>query len=378
MERDLLGFVVGLVLSTVTSPVGVSGAVFLLPIQLSVFGVPNPQVTPTNLLYNVLSGPGALLRYGRQGQLGGPLVSSLALGSAPGVIIGAVLRVYVADDPTVFKLVAAAVLAPTGLFILGSTRVAAPAWARAPLSPGKVTLAAFIVGVVGGIYGIGGGSILGPILVGSGMAVSVVAPAALASTFITSIVGSPPSRHCSSTRPGRSARTGRSAWRAGSAGCVAATWAPPCNPTYPRRRFACSSDSSPSDWQPCTSLRPLYESQSRRGQRSAATTNRFVSDRQLGEQCLNPCLRRSLRGGLTSHQSMQGLLLELHRPSDRLTKLIQRLLRSYCGRLCQLGPPPASNRKRVCAGQAHIASHYLGRLTYTRTLPHLCADPGTP
>jgi uncharacterized membrane protein YfcA len=44
------------------------------------------------------------------------------------------------------------------------------------------------VGIVGGIYGIGGGSILGPVLVGSGMAISRVAPAALASTFVTSIV----------------------------------------------------------------------------------------------------------------------------------------------------------------------------------------------
>ena len=45
------------------------------------------------------------------------------------------------------------------------------------------------MGVVGGIYGIGGGSILGPILVGSGMAVRQVAPTALASTFVTSIIG---------------------------------------------------------------------------------------------------------------------------------------------------------------------------------------------
>ncbi len=189
MEQDLLGFVAGFVIATITSPVGVSGAVFLLPVQLSVFGVPNPQVTPTNLLYNVLSGPGALFRYARQGQLGGPLALSLVLGSAPGVIIGAVLRVYVADDPTVFKLVAAAVLAPTGLFILLSTRRSGTHLARTPLSPRTITLAAFVVGIVGGIYGIGGGSILGPILVGSGMAVSVVAPAALASTFVTSIVG---------------------------------------------------------------------------------------------------------------------------------------------------------------------------------------------
>ena len=48
---------------------------------------------------------------------------------------------------------------------------------------------AFAVGTIGGIYGIGGGSIIGPILVGTGMAVAAVAPAALAATFITSIVG---------------------------------------------------------------------------------------------------------------------------------------------------------------------------------------------
>ena len=44
-------------------------------------------------------------------------------------------------------------------------------------------------GVVGGIYGIGGGSILGPILAGRGILVAEVAPAALASTFMTSITG---------------------------------------------------------------------------------------------------------------------------------------------------------------------------------------------
>ena len=189
MERDLLGFAAGFVIATITSPVGVSGAVFLLPVQLSMFGVPNPQVTPTNLLYNVLAGPGALFRYARQGQLRGPLARYLVWGSAPGVIIGAVLRVYVADDPTVFKLVAAAVLAPTGLLIVLSTRSSGTRLVGAPLSPRSITVAAFVVGIAGGIYGIGGGSILGPVLVGSGMAISRVAPAALASTFVTSIVG---------------------------------------------------------------------------------------------------------------------------------------------------------------------------------------------
>jgi uncharacterized membrane protein YfcA len=55
-------------------------------------------------------------------------------------------------------------------------------------APVLVILAA-VVGCVGGIYGIGGGSILAPVLIGTGRAPSEVAPAALASTFVTSVAG---------------------------------------------------------------------------------------------------------------------------------------------------------------------------------------------
>jgi uncharacterized protein len=48
---------------------------------------------------------------------------------------------------------------------------------------------AAVVGCVGGIYGIGGGSILAPVLIGSGRRAAEVAPAALASTFVTSAAG---------------------------------------------------------------------------------------------------------------------------------------------------------------------------------------------
>ena len=186
-QQDLIGAVVGLLLATITAPVGVSGAVFLLPVQLTVLHVPNPQLTPTNLIYNVVSGPGALFRFARQRQFDWALIRQLTVGSLPGVVIGAVLRVYVADDPVVFRLVAAAVLLPTGLIIL---RRRAPGASRGrTLRPRVVTGLAFVVGVAGGMYGIGGGSILGPILAGSGMALAVVAPAALASTFVTSVAG---------------------------------------------------------------------------------------------------------------------------------------------------------------------------------------------
>jgi uncharacterized protein len=186
--RLLEGLCAGLLIATVTAPVGVSGAVFLLPVQLSILHVPNPAVTPTNLLFNVVAGPGALMRYRRAGQLTGPLTRQLLLGTLPGVVIGAVLRVYVVPGPKVFRLVAAAILLPLGVWLVrrSLSRVTRP---HKRLPSRAVTAMALVVGVVGGIYGIGGGSILGPILVGSGLSVAIVAPAALASTFVTSIVG---------------------------------------------------------------------------------------------------------------------------------------------------------------------------------------------
>ncbi|WP_243058789.1 sulfite exporter TauE/SafE family protein [Nocardioides sp. SR21] len=185
-QRDLIGLAVGFVLATVTTPVGVSGAVFLLPVQMSVLHVPSPRITPTNLLYNVISGPGGLLRYRRAGRVDRDLALQLLTGSVPGVVLGAVIRVYVVADPDVFRLLAAAVLAPVGVFILRKPR---PGAIERRLSAPAVRALAFVVGIVGGLYGIGGGSVMGPILVGTGMAVATVAPAALLSTWVTSVVG---------------------------------------------------------------------------------------------------------------------------------------------------------------------------------------------
>lgn len=176
-----------MVIATVTAPVGVSGAVFLLPFQLTVLGVPSPAVTPTNLLYNVIAGPGALLRYRRRGLLRGPLTGLLLAGTAPGVVVGAVIRVFLVPGPEAFRVVAGVVLLLVGLWLIRRTVGSAGIPHR--LSSAAVVVFALAVGIVGGVYGIGGGSILSPILAGSGLAVSIVAPAALASTFVTSMIG---------------------------------------------------------------------------------------------------------------------------------------------------------------------------------------------
>jgi len=212
---EVVALVAAFVIATLATPAGISGAVLLLPFQVGVLGTPSPAVTPTNLLYNVVATPGALYRYWRQGQTGGRLAVVLVSGTLPGVIAGAIIRVELLPGARAFDLVIAAVLIPLGLWLaateppelgpsalepseLGSPGGSSPALssprgqsvrpARGIRPPVLIALAA-IVGCVGGIYGIGGGSILAPILIGSGRRAAEVAPAALASTFVTSVAG---------------------------------------------------------------------------------------------------------------------------------------------------------------------------------------------
>jgi uncharacterized membrane protein YfcA len=183
-----VGMAAGLVIAVVTAPVGVSGAVFLLPVQLDLLRVPSPAVTPTNLLFNVVATPAALHRYRRQGQLGGPLVGLLARATLPGVVVGAVVRVHLVPGVQPFRLVAAAVLLTIGGWLCWRT-IAPRAGGGRGMGRRSITALGLVVGVVGGVYGIGGGSIIGPVLVGAGLPVAEVAPAALASTFLTSVAG---------------------------------------------------------------------------------------------------------------------------------------------------------------------------------------------
>jgi uncharacterized protein len=178
------------VIAVVATPAGISGAVLLLPFQVSVLGTPSPAVTPTNLLYNVVSTPGALYRYWRQGQTGGRLSALLVAGTVPGVIAGSVIRVELLPGSRVFDLVVACVLLPLGAWLALTWPSSSPHPSRSRLLPVPVLVAlAAAVGCVGGIYGIGGGSILAPVLIGSGGKPAEVAPAALASTFVTSVAG---------------------------------------------------------------------------------------------------------------------------------------------------------------------------------------------
>jgi uncharacterized membrane protein YfcA len=188
---ELIALTAAFAIAVIATPAGISGAVLLLPLQVSVLGTPSPAVTPTNLLYNVIATPGALYRYRRQHQAGGRLAVLLTAGILPGVIAGSVIRVVLLPGPRIFALVVAAVLLPLGTWLVATRPGHHTSSLRAARQiPGPALAAlACAVGCAGGIYGIGGGSILAPVLIGSGRPATEVAPAALASTFVTSIAG---------------------------------------------------------------------------------------------------------------------------------------------------------------------------------------------
>lgn len=205
---------VAFAISCVTSMGGVSGAFLLLPFQMSVLGYTHPSVSATNQLFNVVAIPSGVWRYYKEGRMVWPLAAAVVLGTLPGVFLGAILRVAYLPDPRRFKLFAAAVLAYIGLRMTrdvlrggggkqcgghGVVEVRPWNWRQVVFSFQGVEYRAsvwgvmflcLVVGVVGGVYGIGGGAIVAPFFVSVfGLPVYAVAGAALLGTCVTSVAG---------------------------------------------------------------------------------------------------------------------------------------------------------------------------------------------
>ncbi|MEE4243711.1 MAG: sulfite exporter TauE/SafE family protein [Desulfopila sp.] len=232
---------IGLVVSFFSSMGGVSGAFLLLPFQVSFLGYADPSVSATNQLYNIVAIPSGVYRYWREGRMVWPLTWVVIAGTLPGVFLGAYVRIVYLPDVQNFKLFASAVLFYIGYRMAkslitenrkgdSSSQTAEKRFRElvrkhggaAQSDPGNtggaggVTITHFtlkrlgytfygekfdvpfwgifslslVVGVVGGIYGIGGGAIVAPFLVAFfRLPVYTVAGAALMGTFVTSIAG---------------------------------------------------------------------------------------------------------------------------------------------------------------------------------------------
>lgn len=189
MPHWLAGALIAFGIAAVSTPAGISGAVFLLPVQVSVLHVPNPALTPTNLLYNVIATPGGLVRFAQTRRLRTPLTRTLLAGSVPGVIAGSVIRVELLPDRRALMIVVAVMLVPVAVSLLRRRpdRTTGERERERPAS--WLPFAAAGVGTVAGIAGIGGGSLLAPLLAAAGYPLALLAPAAIATTFATSIAG---------------------------------------------------------------------------------------------------------------------------------------------------------------------------------------------
>jgi uncharacterized protein len=233
---------VAFVVSFFTSMGGVSGAFLLLPFQMSFLNFTSPAVSSTNFLYNIVAIPSGVYQYMKEGRMAWPLTIVVILGTLPGVFIGYYIRVLYLPAPGTFKLFVGCVLMYIGLrllyeltgraasgksqmknleerFRLRSTeikkqrhekiasglppeaivktisftlkKVEYEFWGETfTFSTSSMFLLAFVVGIVGGTYGIGGGAIIAPFCVAIfHLPVYTVAGAALMGTFITSVAG---------------------------------------------------------------------------------------------------------------------------------------------------------------------------------------------
>ena len=204
-------------ISFFTSMGGISGAFLLLPFQMSVLGFTSPAVTSTNFLFNVTGTPGGVYRYARECRFVWPVAILIVAGIIPGVLVGYYLRITYLPDPKTFKffvgcvllLIAAKLLkeALNGKAVstsdsctlddkvedasieMKTTRFHFKGAAYS-FTTAKLLGLALVVGIIGGVYGIGGGSIIAPFLITFfGLPVYAIAGAVLLGTFVSSLAG---------------------------------------------------------------------------------------------------------------------------------------------------------------------------------------------
>ncbi len=188
---EVVALVAAYVIAVLATPAGVSGAVLLLPFQVSVLGYAQP----------VCDTDQPVVQRGRNSRSAVPVLAAAPDGRSPGPGAhrrdiarghrrvgypgGAVARTSCLRLGDIGRADAAGCLA-------GVVPSSSPARVRPP-GPADPRPSPCGLGGRGGVcrgkYGIGGGSILAPILIGSGRRPAEVAPAALASTFVTSVAG---------------------------------------------------------------------------------------------------------------------------------------------------------------------------------------------
>lgn len=226
-------------ISAITSPAGISGSFILLPFQVSYLGFTSPAVSPTNLIYNIVAIPGGLYSFIKEDRMVWPITWVMSAGTIPGVIIGSWLRVSKFQDPKIFKMLLGIVMLYLGIMLTLDlfgvltkntvnsideqtskkfldiekkninnfnqpgefTKVTSKNFSLKKIeyffmgnvyscNTLKLIVIALFIGLVGGIYGIGGGALITPFLVSMlSLPIYSIAGAALVCNLINSVTG---------------------------------------------------------------------------------------------------------------------------------------------------------------------------------------------
>lgn len=204
---------------------GLSGAFLLLPYQVSFLGITTPGVSATNHFFNVIATPSGLYRFYKERRFVWPLTCLIIAGTLPGLFLGTWLRLTVFSDASRFKFFVGLVLLYVGGRLVLTLKkkktdsnrlskaknihtpttaktVSLLYWNRSGFAcsydgqeytctTGRLVLLSVVIGIIGGVYGVGGGAIIAPFLVGFfRLPVHIIGGSTLLATFATSLWGS--------------------------------------------------------------------------------------------------------------------------------------------------------------------------------------------
>jgi uncharacterized protein len=186
MRRSALPFLFGLIAGALGGLMGVGGGIVLVPLLVHALRSGQHEAQGTSLAFVTATALVAAALYFHQGNLDVPLALYLALGAVPCVLLGAAL----ARKVTASRLRQAfgILMLLTALRIL----VAVPQHAGLPRPwpPALNVALGGVVGILSGLLGFGGGTVLVPILVlGQGYPQHVAQGVSLLMILPTGIVG---------------------------------------------------------------------------------------------------------------------------------------------------------------------------------------------
>lgn len=199
---------------------GISGAFLLLPYQVSILGITTPSVSGTNHFFNVIATPSGFYRYYKEQRFVWPLTCFIIAGTLPGLLIGTFLRLTVFLELSRFKFFVGLVLVYIGVRLFLSLRakkgkkafssetkensnktVTILSWNRSGFrcaydgeeytcDSKRLIILSGIIGIIGGVYGIGGGAIIAPFLIAMfRLPVHIIGGSTLLATLVTSVWG---------------------------------------------------------------------------------------------------------------------------------------------------------------------------------------------